>query len=1107
MPGVAVKAVHTDTGRTREASPDAHGDFVLSSLEPGAYTITFTMAGFKTRELQNLVVVTGATLPLGRVQLELGSVGEKVQVIAQGEAVATRSSERSAEITSSEIEDLEVRGRNFMGLLELLPGVVSTSVAQDLSTNPSLYVAGNRNSSNNVTIDGTPSNDMGNGNQMKLTVSQDAVSEVKVLTSNYQAEFGRLSGSNVVVVTKSGAKAFHLLGSYFTRNEDFNANNFFSNLNGLPRPRYRYNTINYNVSGPVTIPHLFNRKREKLFFFWGQEFWPSTLSTNGTVTVPTARERQGDFSQTVNLAGALTVIRDPLNGNTAFPGNIIPANRLDPNGIALLKLLPLPNFSNTAISGGNYNYVFSTPYDKRLSTNTGKIDYIVNTSNTITYSLNTYGDDETGALGITTSSGNWPMMVKTYHTHGYGSTGKWTRVISPTLINEFSFGIFSQPASNTYDDSELQKITRSVVGFNAAQFSAKTNDIDVIPNATFGGITNAANINIEGRLPLYNRYYIFHWADNVTFTRGGHTFKAGIYLERFTRNQKKSGTIFNGTFDFQNNATNPLNTGYAYANAALGTFNTYTQSTSRNWMNIRDFDAEAFVQDNWKVSRRLTIDIGLRMYWIPPMTERDNLISGFVFSQYDPARAIKLIQPTLVGTTRMGIDPTTGRTYPAALIGAIAPGAGDPANGMVTASNPGSLSNALVHSRGVQWGPRFGFAYDVFGDGKTAIRGGFGLFYNRPTTEGYYGNYVGQPPLSGNPTVTYGQISTLGSATGLVAPSNAFAPDITGKIATVMNYSFSIQRDIGFKTVVDVAYQGTLGRHLLWQVDQNAIPIGANFLPSNLDPTTGRVLTNNFLRPIKGYGAIYMESFGTSSNYNSLQVSARRRFSKGLQFGAAWTWSKTMGYADTDTTSVESIVRPRTYYYGRLAFDRTHNIAINFIYDLPGSPWRNAVAKRVLDHWEVSGIGILQSGAPATVSLTTTTGLDITGTASLAPRVDVIGSLVLPKDQRTFERNFNTSAIRLPAVGTLGNAAPDLFRGPGIATCDLSLIKNVTLYERLHLQLRASAFNAFNHTQFSAVNTAAQFNPATGAQTNTKLGTFTAARDPRQMQLGLRLVF
>jgi hypothetical protein len=1107
VPGATIKAVHVDTGQVRQTTPDSHGDFVLSSLEPGAYTLTVTLTGFKTKELQDLVLVTGETRPLGKVQLELGDVSDKVQVIARSESVMTRSSERAAEITSSEIEDLEVRGRNFMGLMELLPGVVSTAVAQDLSTNPSIYVAGNRNTSNNVTIDGTPSNDMGNGNQMKLTVSQDAVAEVKVLTSNYQAEYGRLSGSNVIVATKSGARAFHGLASYFTRNEDFNANNFFNNLNGLPRPRYRYNTITYNISGPITIPHHFNSSRDKLFFFWGQEWWPSTLSTQGTVTVPNALERQGNFSQSLSQAGTLTVVRDPLNGNAQFPNNIVPTSRLDPNGVALLSVFPQPNFTNRAISGGNYNYVFSTPYNKGLSTNSGKADYILNSSNTITFSLNMYGDDETGALGVTTAAGNWPMMVKTYHTHGNGTTEKWTRIITPTLINELSFGVFAQPASNTYSDAELQKIVRSTVGFNAPQFSAATNDINVLPNATFGGVPNAANIAIEGRLPLYNRYYILHLADNVTYVRGSHTIKAGIYLERFTRNQKKSGTVFNGAFDFQNNATNPFNTSYAYSNAAIGSFNTYTQSTSRNWMNIRDWDAEGFIQDNWKATRRLTVDIGMRLYWIPPMTERDNLIAGFVFGQYNPAQAVKLIQPAMNGSTRVGIDPTTGQIYSATLIGAIAPGFGNPANGMVTASNPGSLPNSLVQDRGIQWAPRVGFAYDVFGDGKTALRGGFGIFYNRPTTEGYFGNFVGQPPLSGNPTVTYGQISTLGSSTGLLAPSAAYAPDLPGKSSTVMNYSLSVQRDIGFQTVIDAGYVGTLGRHLQWEVDQNGIPIGADFRPSNIDPTTGKVLTNNFLRPIIGYGAIYAQSFGASSNYNSLQVSARRRFAKHFQFGGAWTWSKAMDYADTDTTQVESMVNPRAYYYGKAVYDRTHNVSLNYIYDLPNSRSRNAVVKGFLDHWELSGITIFQSGAPLGVTMTTTNGQDITGTASLAPRPNVIANPVLPKSERTFGMNFNTAALQLPAVGTLGNAAPDIFRGPGINNWDMSIIKNITLYERLHIQLRVATFNTFNHTQFTTVNTAATFNPATGAQTNSKLGAFTAARDPRQMQLGIRLVY
>jgi hypothetical protein len=523
-------------------------------------------------------------------------------------------------------------------------------------------------------------------------------------------------------------------------------------------------------------------------------------------------------------------------------------------------------------------------------------------------------------------------------------------------------------------------------------------------------------------------------------------------------------------------------------------------------MNIRDWDEEAFLQDNWKVSARLTLDLGLRLYRIPPMTERDNLISGFVASQYNPAQAPRLIQPAMSGGQRVGIDPGTGTIYPATLIGAIAAGSGNPADGMVTAVNPGSLPNSLVKSRGVQWGPRLGFAYNVFGDGKTALRGGVGIFYNRPTTEGYFSNFVGQPPNAYAPTLTWGQISTLGSATGLLSPGNVYAPDLAGKIATVTNYSLSIQRDIGFKTVIDVGYAGTIARHLQWQVDQNAIPIGADFRPANLDPTTGKVLPNAFLRPITTYGSILVASFGSSSNYNSLQVSARRRLSRNVQFGAAWTWSKAMDYNDADTDTVESLVNPRSYYYGMASFDRTHTFSLSYIYDLPRSPWRNSVAMGFLDRWQISGITQFQSGQPLGVSMTTTAGLDITGTASLVPRPDVVGNPVLPKDKRTFAQFFDTSVLRLPAAGTLGNSAPAIIRGPGLNNWDLSLIKNIAIRERLRFQFRASAFNVFNHTQFSGLNTTANFT-AQGQQTNAKLGTLTAARDPRQLQLGLRLVF
>jgi hypothetical protein len=248
-------------------------------------------------------------------------------------------------------------------------------------------------------------------------------------------------------------------------------------------------------------------------------------------------------------------------------------------------------------------------------------------------------------------------------------------------------------------------------------------------------------------------------------------------------------------------------------------------------------------------------------------------------------------------------------------------------------------------------------------------------------------------------------------------------------------------------------------------------------------------------------------SSGASSNYHSLQVSARRRFSRRLQFGAAWTWSKTMDYTDADSAQIVPLVRPRTYYYGMAGFDRTHSVSISYIYDLPNSPWRNSMVRGFLDHWQLSGITTFQSGQPLGISVGTTTGMDITGTANFSPRADMIGNPVLPKDQRTFSRNFDSSVLRLPAVGTLGNAARTIIRGPGINNWDLSLFKNITIHERLRLQFRCAAYNTFNHTQFSSMNTSATFDPATGEQTNSKLGTFTAARNARKMQLGLKLLF
>jgi hypothetical protein len=357
-----------------------------------------------------------------------------------------------------------------------------------------------------------------------------------------------------------------------------------------------------------------------------------------------------------------------------------------------------------------------------------------------------------------------------------------------------------------------------------------------------------------------------------------------------------------------------------------------------------------------------------------------------------------------------------------------------------------------------------------------------------------------------SPIIYYGNISTLLSSSGLLFPSAIQAIDPSGKVPMVMDYSLGVQQSVGFGIVLDVSYVASLARHLPWQQNLNAVPYGTDFLPSSIDPTTKSVLPAQFLRPYIGYNNINYEGFASTSNYHSMQMSVNRRFAHHVQFGGSWTWSKVLDYTDSDTGVVSTFIPVRVWNYGPAAFDRTHVVKVNWLYDVPGVRWKNRAVRTVLNDWHVTGIYSFVTGAPLGVSYSTTNSADISGSPTEGTRVVLTGNPVLPSGQRTFYQYFNTNAFAPPAPGTPGNAATTLFRGPGINNFDLSLLKDAYFYERMHFQFRAEAYNAFNHTQFSSVNTAAQFNPA-GQQVNKLFGQITAARDPRIMQLGLRLYF
>jgi len=1106
IPGAKVTLRHNATGAIRNAVTNEAGRFVFASLQPGEYELAIEAQGFKRLERTGINLAAAETLSLGNLVMELGALAEVVKITAQGAPVQLESSERAGLLSASQVENLTIRGRNVLSLLSLLPGVVSLSEPDALNHAWDLRVLGNRQNTINVSLDGATLNAYGNQFNSVVNISMDAVAEVKVLLSNYQAEYGRLSGANVHIVSKSGTKEFHGLASYWKRHEQFNANEFFNNLLGLPKPRYRYNTWNYNLGGPVYLPGKFNTSREKLFFFWAQEFWPLSQSTGLNYrTVPTGAERQGDFSGSLDVNNRLIVVTDSL-ARAPFPGNVVPPSRVDPNGQALLKAFPEPNFTDRSVSKGNYNYVFQAQQSNPKRTETLKLDFNANANNLVSFNFTERSDASSGTYGVGTGN-DFPSVWTKRVNFGRAFLGRYQKIFSPVFVNELSLGYSTRPWDDTeVDPATLKNIQRSTWGFRTGQFHPEINPLGLLPNASFGGIPNAAQHAVMGRFPLKTTHKIFTFSNNLTRNFSRHIVKAGLYADRIWACNHGDGVTFNGSFNFGRNVNNPLDTNYAYANAILGVFNTYTEASARPVPEAILSNIEWFGQDNWRATKRLTLELGIRFYWMPHAFPKDGRNAGFWPAAYDPARAVKLIQPTRVGNTRVGIHPLTGQVYPADVIGAIAPNSGNAANGMVSHLFDRSVPASLMEDRGVHYAPRLGLAYDVFGNGKTALRGGLGVFYNRMAGGMVFFPTTTQPPIVENPILYFGTLPTLLSSSGFLFPSTVLGLDRQGKLPTVINYSFGIQQNVGFGTVFDVAYVASLGRHLLWQRNLNAVPLGANFQPANQDPTTGKPYPVNFLRSYAGYANINFRETGSSSNYHSLQVTATRRFTRGLEFGAAWTWSKTMDFNDSDSDEVSTLVPVRVWNYGLASFDRTHVFKLNWLWELPKLAAAKGLAGALVNGWQLSGIASFISGSPIGVGLSTTTALDITGSPTHGARVVVVGNPVLPKSQRTFYRYFRTDVFRLPQVGTVGNAAKTLLRGPGINNWDMAIYKNFSVRERYRIQFRTELYNTFNHTQFSSLDATARFDPA-GNQVNARFGQITAARSARKLQLALRFTF
>ena len=1166
IPDASITLTSEDTGALRTVASSANGEFVLTALRPGTYAVKVEKAGFQAYERKGIVLSANQRVALGGVQLTVGQVTQTVEVTAAGEAVSTESADSVGLLSNIQVENLAVKGRDVMQLLRVLPGVSTLTVVpwgEIGETDPAgtgsnggqfgsftPAVGGARLFWNTVTVDGQTGSNPDFPGLFMAAVSMDAVAEVKIVSNNYTADYGRNPGSTIAVVTKSGTKNFHGTVYGYKRHEKLNANDFFNNrtqivrddgtTGSIPKPIYRFGTFGFTVGGPIYIPNKFNTNKDKLFFFYTEEDWRIKQPWGrNSLTVPTAEERQGNFANSVFLGTdpvEHVTITDPTTGQP-FAGNVIPGPRINDQGQIILNLFPLPNvpgFGQPGFDptlGYNFTWVDVCEIPKRLQSL--KLDFHPSSKDTFTLSGRRWWVD-TRAYGCRVLGFAESLPLFKHHYKETTDTVQlaWTRIVSPTLVNEFNIGMVGEkelsPAENLFGRTEanyFDPIKRSTLGFTLGQLYPEANTNDIFPQAWFNFVPNGAAFTAEDRFPDNQGYPRFNMADNLSWIRGPHTFKFGFAFERSWATDGPHAGCFNGCFDFTHDVNNPGSTGWDYANAVLGNFTEYIESNSRKFYLMENKVLEWFAQDTWKVNRKLTLTFGARFSWFTPWKVHKGLGAEFVMDRYDPAQVPPLYYPYLDPNTgaRLAQNPSNpSDIQPEVYIGAFTAPFNFP--GMVVSSDT-SYPAGFRTQQPIQVSPRFGFSYDPFGNGKTAIRGGFAVMKETTASYGTYAwSMVTNPPVQFQPHIFYGNMDTLLQRTGLIFPGGTSAIELGEHTPSIYRYSLGVQRDVGFSTIVDVSYVGNVARHLIQSVGVNTIPYGTRFLSENIDPTTGGALPTNFYRPIPGYGGIGMVVNAGISNYNSLQMALNRRFAKGVSFGISYTWSHTLNTGSSEGDGLPRFRPWRVWTYGPANFDQTHMFVFNYVWDLPkasklvGGSGAKLLVGSVLDNWQISGIATMASGLPQSIWVGNF-GTDMTGGGD-GWRANVIARPQLSHGARTFDRWFNTEAFAMPNVPVEtspgqwtidpGNASVSPVRGPGQNNSDITIMKKFPLKsESRSLQFRLEMYNAFNHTQYSGIDTFALFDETTAGfpQVNSTFGQVVSTRQPRVIQLSLRFDF
>ncbi len=1190
VPGASVQLTHDLSQTVHRFTAESNGSFVFTGLVPGMYSLHVTQSGFKAADQKGITVAAQERVDLHEVHLEVGDVTSTVTVQADAVHVATDSSDRSMDMNLKQILDDPTRGRNPVSLIMMLPGVQSLAQSYDYrgwNGGGIPGVNGGQQGQIILNMDGAASQDSGNLNTGYINPSVDSIGEVKLLIENYTAEYGGRTAGQLTLTTKSGTTQFHGTAYDYYRDESLNANEYFNNLTNVSRPRYRYQNFGGTIGGPLIIPGTrFNKARQKLFFFFSYDKLFNTTVTNSTYTMPSALERTGDFSQTVTTTGVLIPVYDPTT-QTPFPGNIIPSNRISPQGQAMLNLFPMPAPQGLALDPtGNrgYNFRAILPQSRPLDDKILRLDYAISPK-IVSYVrlLQDYQAQNGYNTTVGPPGGAWGQFPDSYHVQSAGALGTVVYTISPTLISELSWGInrgrqgvepltdtsadTATGGAKTYAQSLLPLKDSNGSPLTLPRINQNSNILNLLPQVNFGlpsgysaqssgqGVTAAPNFSLDSRWPFTGTDQLQTLQDKTTWVKGAHTFKAGFYYERMARNVSVY-SVYNaaGTYYFGSDRANPLDAGYPYANAMVGSIFAYGDDNTKLVNHAHYSQLEWYVQDTFKASRRLTFDYGLRFYRVGDLNSRGATLGLFNAASYNPSQVGQLLYPgcsipsttaTCPSADKIAVNPKNGAVFPYVRQGTF--DTSSYAAGSLPYSGIKYYQTHFFNVPPIKVGPRVGFAWDVFGDGKTAMRGGFGITVGRNWTVDYIGaQSAGQgpmmvPPIFLAPTVVYTSFQNLTGAQSVYTPQNLIGGTPNEIPQSTYNWSYGIQRELTRGLIAEISYVGNALKHGYGQMyDSNAVPLLTTWKPSGcanpvqggcpqpqfIDPTTNPTnpgfYSTNLVRALTGYAGIgnvidFTNSY--TNNYNSLQMQLNRRVGR-IQWNLNYTFSRTIVYNnDSDTTLYQMVNAELT----KNVLNRRHAINFNFAYDIPGGSqlWSNAFTKAVLDGWYFNGNGSIFAGTPYTVSCGATgqpsqywTG---TPTAYLPFRCEMGNNVFLPAGQLPSQTTspslqvpLNAANFTLPPANSLGigNTPPTLFYGPWLWNLDLSLAKMTRIKEKATLELRVETFNTFNHFNPSNPNSSLTLNFATGANTNAAFGTIQSAQvQARHLALSARIRF